>query len=222
MKVLALLILATMTACGPSSRNPKQTLSSFLHDTTSGDIDAAYSRLSLDFRTRCSRACFIKLLEEQPGQSRLLLDELRAAEPTTVYLADAKLTSDLTLRLSKEVSATKKEAETPYLFFQNPLDFYPQNTPQQALRSFVLAYSRQRFDVLLRFVPKSLESKLTVDALKQRFTSEPKISAQVERLRQHSEAPLIVEDTIARLPLGEDQEAVLLLEEGRWRVQRLE
>lgn len=222
MRACALLLVWTMTACGPSGRNPKQTLTSFLQDSRSGNIQAAYSRLSPDFRKRCSRDCFAKLLDEQPGQSQQILDELRAAEPQTVYLAEAKLASGLVLSLSKEVSATKSEAATPYFLAQNPLEFYPQHTPQLALRSFVQAFSRQRFDVLVRFVPKSLESKLTVDTLKQRFTSEPKISAQVDRLRKHLDEPMTVEDTVARLPLGEDQAAVLLLEDGRWRVQRLE
>lgn len=222
MKAYALLLLAPLTACGPSSRSPKQTLTGFLQDSKSGNVQAAYSRLSPDFRKRCSQECFAKILDEQPGQSQQLLDELRNAEPTTVYVAEAKLASGLPLLLSKEVPATKSEASVPYFLAQNPLDFYPQDTPQKTLRSFVQAFSRQRFDVLLRFVPKSLESKLTVDTLKQRFISEPKISAQVDRLRQHLDEPMTVEDTVARLPLGEDQEAVLLFEEGRWRVQRLE
>ena len=82
--------------------------------------------------------------------------------------------------------------------------------------------SRQRFDVLTRFIPKSLESKLSSDALKQRFAAEPKITAQVESLRQHLDEPLTLDGNTARLPLGPEQEATLILEDGRWRVQKLQ
>lgn len=222
MKRLAALLLLALCDCGTSSRSPKQALSGFLQDSALGNIDAAYQRLSPTFRQRCDRACFVRLLDAQPGQSRQLLDELRAGEPSTVYSAEAKLADGTSLRLERDAPDSQSPSSSSFFFADNPLDFYPQDTPSRTLRSFVRAFSRQRFDVLSRFVPKSLESKLSPDALKQRFTTEPAIAVQVDSLRQHLDEPLTTDGSTARLPLGPDQEVTLIFEDGRWRVQKLQ
>lgn len=80
----------------------------------------------------------------------------------------------------------------------------------------------KRFDVLTRFVPKSFQNKLTPELLRERFASEPRIVAQVEALRKHLDEPVTIDGNTARLPLGPEQEATLLLQDGRWRVQKLE
>ena len=216
------MLLLALSGCGASSRSPKQALIGFLQDSALGNIDAAYQRLSPEFRKRCDRACFVRVLDAQPGQSRQLLDELRAGEPGAVYSAEAKLTDGTSLRLERDDANSRAQPVSSFYFADNPLDFYPQDTPSRTLRSFVRAFSRQRFDVLTRFVPKSLESKLSSDALKQRFAAEPKITAQVESLRQHLDEPLTLDGNTARLPLGPEQEATLILEDGRWRVQKLQ
>ena len=216
------MLLLALSGCGASSRSPKPALIGFLQDSALGNIDAAYQRLSTDFRKRCDRACFVRVLDSQPGQSRQLLDELRAGEPGAVYSAEAKLTDGTSLRLERDDANSRAQPVSSFYFADNPLDFYPQDTPSRTLRSFVRAFSRQRFDVLTRFVPKSLESKLSSDALKQRFAAEPKITAQVESLPQHLDEPLTLDGNTARLPLGPEQEATLILEDGRWRVQKLQ
>ncbi len=219
---IAVVLLLTLSGCSTSSRSPKQALIGFLQDSTLGNIDAAYRQLSPEYRKRCDRACFVRVIDGQPGQNRQLLDELRAGEPGTVYSTEAKLPDGTSLRLERDDSNSHAQPSSSFYFAENPLEFYPQDTPSRTLRSFVRAYSRQRFDVLTRFVPKSLESKLSADALKQRFAAEPKITTQVESLRQHLDEPMTLDGNTARLPIGPEQETTLILEDGRWRVQKLQ
>lgn len=222
-----LLLALGIGACGTTSSPPKQALHSFLQASARGNIDAAYQRLSPSFRQRCDKACFGRLLEAQPGQSQKLLDELSSAEPSIIYSAEAKLASGMVLRLEQEPtepseSKPRRGAPPTFMFESNPLDFYPQDTPARTLRSFARAFAAKRYDVLQRFVPKSFQDTLTADALRERFAREPKLAAQVEALQRHLDEPVTVEGNMARLPLGPEQEAILLLEDGRWRVQRLE
>ena len=216
------LLLVLLAACKTAGGTPQQTLHGFLHDSALGNLSAAYQRLHPDFRKRCDLACFGRMLDSQPGQSRQLLDELRAGEPTVVYSAELKLESGLVLRLEKEPLASTSKGPATFGFVDNPLDFYPQDTPSRTLRSFVQAFGAKRFDVLTRFVPKSFQNKLTPELLRERFASEPRIVAQVEALRKHLDEPVTIDGNTARLPLGPEQEATLLLQDGRWRVQKLE
>ena len=219
---IAVVLLLALSGCSASSRSPKQALIGFLQDSTLGNIDAAYRRLSPEYRKRCDRACFVRVIDGQPGQSRQLLDELRAGEPGAVYSTEARLTDGTSLRLERNASNSQVQQSSSFYFADNPLEFYPQDTPSRTLHSFVRAFSRQRFDVLTRFVPKSLENKLSADALKQRFAAEPKIANQVKSLKQHLDEPMTLDGNTARLPIGPEQEATLTLEDGRWRVQKLQ
>lgn len=217
-------LLLFLVACRSGS-DPKQSLDSYLQETSRGSYDRAYDRLSTDFRRRCDKACFLRIIDAQPGQSRQLLDELRSGQPSVVYQAELKLQDGTRLALEQQPPTSPVQGKTappPFLFADNPLEFYPQDSPDKALRSFLRAFSAQRFDVLMRFVPKSLESKLSPDALRTRFQSEPRIASQVEALRKHLDDPLTVDGNTARLVTGPEQEATLILEEGRWRVQKLE
>lgn len=213
-----------LTACRTGS-DPKQSLESYLHDTSRGSYDRAYDRLSLDFRRRCDKPCFVRMLEAQPGASRQLLDELRSGTQSVVYQSEIKLRDGTQLALEQQPPDTepaRRATPPPFLFAESPLDFYPQDSPKNALRSFVRAFAARRFDVLMRFVPKSLESKLTADALRTRFDSEPRIASQVDALRQHLDDKVTVDGNTARLVTGPEQEATLMFEDGRWRVQKLE
>ncbi len=216
--------LLLLSACH-AGRDPQQSLDRYLQETSRGNFDAAYLRLSSEFRRQCDKPCFIRMVESHPGSSRQLLDELRSGKSSIVYQAEIKLRDGTQLHLEQAAEAAtsaSKAPPPPFLFTDNPLDFYPQDSPARALRSFVRAFSAQRFDVLLRFVPKSLESKLNAEALRTRFQSEPRISTQVDAVRQHLADPIAVEGNVAKLVTGPEQEATLVLEEGRWRIQKLE
>lgn len=213
-----------LTACRTAS-DPQQSLDRYLQETSRGSYDSAYERLSRAFRRQCDKPCFIRMVESRPGLSRQLLDELHSGEASIVYQAELKLRDGTELHLEQAAPAATQPPSAPpppFLFSDNPLDFYPQDSPARALRSFVRAFSAQRFDVLLRFVPKSLESKLTADSLRTRFQSEPRIATQVDAVRQHLDDPIAVEGNSAKLATGPEQEATLILEEGRWRIQKLE
>lgn len=210
----------------------------YLQLTASERPAAAYALLSDSFRARCDRLCFARLVAAQREDARRAVSDLRAGgEPRVDHSIELALGdgSTLYLRQAEEGDAGPDEgpdgkrkkaapASPGYLFSQSPLDFYPQSTPEEALRSFVRALGAGRYQALLRFVPKALAEQLTVEQLRARFEGPARagVQAQLAAAQRHLGEPFQVDGATARLPLGEGQEVRLVLEQGRWRVAQLQ
>lgn len=239
---LAGLIALLLGGC--ATNRPKDaaaTAQRYLELTASERPGAAYALLSEPFSARCDRACFARLAAAQREDARRALADLRAGgEPRVDYTVELTLSDGtaLNLRQADEGDAGslsvpggggRRQKATPaspagYLFSQNPLDFYPQSTPEEALRSFVRALGAGRYQALLRFVPKAVAEQLTVEQLRARFEGPARagLQAQLAAVQRHWSEPFQVDGTTARLPLGEGQEVRLVLEQGRWRVAQLQ
>jgi len=95
---------------------------------------------------------------------------------------------------------------------------YAQDTPRRTLHSFVRALERRRWDVLLRFVPTSLQGDLDEPALQHYVEStSADVAAMLERLRRHLDGPIQQEGDRAVLSY-EGFEFEMRREPGGWRV----
>jgi hypothetical protein len=162
--------------------------------------------------------------------------QVRAGEARVVMRAELGFPDGSALSLSESgapLRALARPGEAdgtspalPYLFVEDPLDFYPQDTPEHALKSFMRAAMSRRYEPMLHFLPESLSGKYTVESLRERFDGpqRPRLLAQMEAVRRHLSEPITVDKDgrTARLPVGEGKEARLVLQDGRWRVQQLE
>lgn len=232
--VLAVLVCGCRTA---RPRDPTATAQRYLELTAGDHPAAAYPLLGDAFTAHCDRTCFARLVGVQREEARRALSELRSGGEARVdYTVELTLSDGTTLHLRQSeegvseppADGTRPKAPAgrapPYLLSQNPLDFYPQSTPEEALRSFVRALSAERYSALLRFVPKALADQLNEELLRARFegAARPGVQAQLAAVKKHWDEPFQVDGTTARLPLGEGQEVRLVLEQGRWRVAQLQ
>jgi len=221
-KRAALLALMTLVCACHAKNSPQAVLSRFLRETERGQFRTAYARMSTGFQKQCNLLCFVRLVSAQSNTNRYLLDELRNGSPQVVYEVEARLVGHSLLLWEQRDRSVSGSNVSLFLFAKNPLDVYPQDTPEEALQSFVRAFLAKRFDVLLRFVPKSMSKQMTEEVLKKRFSEEPLLKRQVEGLRSHLGERVLFEGDTARLVWGAEQEAVLRLEDGKWKVQKLE
>jgi len=221
--------LALAGCAAARSPTPVPAAQRYLELTAGERPDAAYALLDESFRRRCDRPCFARLLASQREDARRALDELRTgAAPRVEQLVELALPDGSELRLGQAAAGGADLKGAPsggaYYFSQNPLEFYPQSTPQETVRSFARALHAQRYQALLRFVPRALAEQLTPEQLRARFegTARAGLQAQLAALQRHWNEPFQIDGATARLPLGEGQEVRLVLEQGRWRVAQLQ
>jgi len=215
--VRLLVAVALLAACHPPPREaagPAEVLAAYQAALKAGRLDDAWALLSSKWRAAHDRATFERTLS--PDDKRAAETRLRGAK---VQLeAEAETADGDRLPLVFEEGAWK--------LARDPLDFYPQATPKEALRSFIRAVELQRFDVALRFVPTRYRQQITVDKLRERWEGERRteLLASLELVRQHLAEPLEpgASDDEVRLPLGEKKQAKLVREGAAWKIETLE
>ena len=242
---LAVAALLGVAGCPHSPDcDPLHTAFQYLEAAAAGDVETCFRLLGEDAQKQCDRACLAHVLERQRAEFRTARDELRASlrektSPGTIVRTDQAIVrladgSELQLRRpSQPVSSPtqRPQKDGAYRFTDNPLSFYPQDTPERALRSFLLAVERRRWDVLLEFLPRALAqptqgAPYTEEQIRQRFEgpARSEIARQLTTLRQHlgDAIQLAAGGAEARLPVGENKEVRLRLEDGSWRLSQLE
>lgn len=136
-----------MGCSGGVQQGPNAVLQSYARAIREHRIEDAYSLLSTEARRSISIEAFRRMVLENPKDAEELADAL--ARPTTDPILTATVTTEQgeELTLIFEHGRWRIDGET--------VDFYGQSSPRQAIRSFLRAFERKRFDVLLRFVPDS-------------------------------------------------------------------
>lgn len=218
MKRVLLLLPLLVGACARPT--PEATLRRYLEHVIAGRYRPAYRLTSPAYQARCDLLCFRRTVERSRPELAQALAQLQAGDGARV-----EITTEITSPSLGGPLKLVRSAPGTWRIAGDPLDFYPQDTPQQALRSFVRAAEARRYDVLLRFVPQKLSQQATpkaiIEGLRQRL--EGSLRQQIEEVKRHLSEPLIVDGAEARLPLSPQRgEVRLLLEEGRWRVLQLQ
>lgn len=230
-RLLLLAVGLAAAGCHPSQgADPLPVVRRYLDLTTDGQVDAAYASLSDDFKRRCDRTCFARILTTQRPELIQARAQVRAGEARVETQARLTLSDGTVLQLAQAPipvdAPPEKGVAVPFLFSENPLDFYPQDTPERTLRSFARAVQARRYEALLRFIPQSLEEQYTLDALRERFDGPGRTALlkQLDTITRHLSEPFVFErdGRLAKLPIGDGKETRLLFEESRWRVLQLE
>lgn len=111
------------------------------------------------------------------------------------------------------------ESKDGWHLAEDPTDLYRQDTPRQALRTFVLATHMERWDVLLGLAPRRFRTGLTVDALARAWTNGHQAQAMRDardRLVAHLEDPIVADAHDAVLTISEDHRVRFEREADRW------
>ena len=210
LRALPLVLVLAGCAHRPPS-GPAATVRAFAAAVRAGRIDDAYALMSADYRRTHDRETFQKSLGPE-------------AERAAAHLSGRPLEVHAEVELADGERLSLVEGPRGWRFAHDPLDFYPQRTPEEALRSFVRAAERKRWDVVLRFIPQRYRSTITAASLKDRWEGDhaAELRRQLEAVRAHLDEPMELAGDEARLPVGERKQAKLVREEGLWKIETLE
>jgi hypothetical protein len=217
MRALSFALVVVCAACAGGSARPLAAVDSYVAALRAGDYGRAYDLMSDRYRKEHSREDFVRLMKESSPEVRQTVARLsspnRRVEESATFKYD-----DLRdeLQLVEEGGSWKIAGD--------PLDFYPQDTPQHALRSFLRAVQLKRWDIVLRFVPSDWREAMTEDKVREQFEGEKKeeMSALIQTITANLDNPVDVTGEKARMPYGDRSEVRFKKEEGGWKIADLD
>ena len=209
------LFVISSVACGGRQPGPVRVLNQYSQALDRGDYDHAYDLMSDQYRAQNSKTDFVRMLEENPREVKETAGRLRSAGGDLEVNAELKFGLGDRMRLVKEGGRWKISS--------NPVDFYSQASPREALRSFLRAYSLKRWDVMLRFVPTSYRERMTAETMREQFQGEHKddISRMMAMIAANVDEPIADKGNEAQLRYG-DFEVTFVREETRWKIKDLD
>ncbi|MBC7171448.1 MAG: hypothetical protein H5U40_03430, partial [Polyangiaceae bacterium] len=207
---LALGVLVASSACGGRRhhRTPESALEAFSKALREGDYDAAHRLLAAGYRDEVSRDELRERLERNPDERAELIALLAHPSGESEVTAEVPYGDGDLLRLRLE--------NGHWRIVGNVFDFYDQSTPRAALRSFVRAISRRRYDVVLRFVPRSDSEGMTEERLREAWEgpNRESIARLIENLRENLDNPIVRSGDHATMAYGDRFTAELIFEDG--------
>ncbi|MCL2824224.1 MAG: hypothetical protein FWD57_09555 [Polyangiaceae bacterium] len=216
---IAAICIATITAvgCGPSAplaRTPTEALQNYADAIDEGRVEDAYSLLSDDAKSNMSLETFRRLATENPAEMREVAWALRRPGSLPVVTAE--------IETPDGESVTLRYESGRWRIGVSAIDLYSQASPRQAVKSFVLAYERGRYDVLIRFVPDA--KRVGLDAEKLRAAWEGPQKEEMDRLipAVKTALPTAVFEEVgdrATMPFGAVGTVQLVQEHGLWKIE---
>lgn len=209
-----------VVGCAHRAAQPPDVVHRFAEAVAAQHWDVAYGLMSGPYRARVSLARF--------------RDDLRA-EPTLVAadaaaLAHARVGSVRATVQTSSGSAVSTILESDgWKLDDHPLVAFAQDSPRAALRTFVRALDRRRYDVLLRLIPAGRRVNVTEETLRRTWEGPDAAPhrALLGRLRASLEEPIIDLGKEAHMPFGTagageaaggEGEVQFLLEDGVWKI----
>ena len=209
--------LLVLSACGGGAQSPKAALHEYAQALREQQPERAYGLMSAEFRAQHSLDEFRVMLKDNSEEAQQTADRLAMESSQVAISAEFDYGLDEHMRLVKE--------DGEWRIASNPLSFYSQKTPRDAVRSFVRAYTLKRWEVMLRFVPTSYKERMTVDMIKLQFEGPRKeaMSDMMDKLRVNLSGATadIQKGNQARLRYAESHEVELVREQGLWKIKSL-
>ncbi|MCB9618616.1 MAG: hypothetical protein H6721_10505 [Sandaracinus sp.] len=211
--VLVLLAASGVTGCGPRGQGPEDTLRAFAEALREGRYEDAYAFLDEGYRRRVAPAELRRHLEAHPEEVRRLVGLLSNAVETEEITAVVPVAGEEALTLRRDDGDWRVEGAT--------IDFYDQSTPRNAVRAFVRAMQRRRYDVVLRLVPTADREGMSEERMREAFEGEAReeVERLVATLRESLDAPIEVVGDRATMAYGEGSTVQLVREGELWKIE---
>jgi hypothetical protein len=209
------ILLVSLSACG-STPSPTKTARQFAALLDAESYDAAWALLSEESRASLDRRDLAKRMSANPEERRAIVARLTGEVSEQRAEAHYTLSDGRVVRLVLEDGHWRLDGSI--------LNVYSQETPRLAIASFVRALENRRYDVILRFVPRSYRTPdLTEEALRKSFEEEmPEETAKIiETLRDSTSTPIEESGDRARMSVGAGDAVLLLREDGVWKIDDL-
>lgn len=210
------LLCAAAAACASepdAPSTPERTVMEFARALNRAKFEDAYALMSADYRKRVSFEQWKRRLTENPQEtldvSNALSGVRQQAEQRAVIAYDDG--QELELR---------REGDRWYLA-SNIVDFYDQSTPRTALRAFVHAMERKRYDVVMRLIPSADKEGITTERMEQAWTGDERESVErmLSVLREHLEEPIEIIGNHATMPYGDHARVQFVREGDAWKIE---
>jgi hypothetical protein len=192
---------------------PEATVRAFARALNQSRYDEAYALMSEPYRKRVSLEQFKKRLSENPAETLDLSNALGRVRSPAQEEAVIVYDDDRELQLTRQGDR--------WLLSTNVADFYDQSSPRAALRSFVLAMQRKRYDVVLRLIPSADKEGITAQRMEEAWSGEERESVErmLSNLVEHMDAPIEVIGNHATMPYGEHMRVQFLKEGADWKIE---
>lgn len=218
MRAAPVLALAVVVAVAGCSRNtgPTQTLDAYGRALKDRDFAEAYELMSASFRGKVSREDYVRMMRDNPREVDETADRLRGKKGNLEVTAEFEYGLGDRMLLVQEGGSWRIAA--------NPLGFYDQSTPRNALRSFLRAYHLERWDVMLRFVPNAYREKMDAAKMKAQFTgpSREQMETLIRTLEANVDEPIIERGNDAKMNYGDRFKVEFTKEDGAWKLKDLD
>ena len=207
-------LVVLLAACGASpARQPLAAVDAYAAALRAGDYGGAYDLMSARYRREHSRDDFVRMMKDSPQEVKQTASRLTSSN-RRVDVAARFVYDDLRDELPLILE------DGGWKIASDPLEFYPQDTPNHALRSFVRAVELKRYDVVLRFVPNRWRQEMTEAKVREQFEGDKRdeVVQMMRLLSANLENPIEQEGDKARMPYGERFEVKFVREDGVWKV----
>ncbi len=218
------LLGALVVGCGGGvQQGPSAVLQSYAKAVRERRIEDAYAMLSTEARRALSLEAFRRMVQENPADAEELAASLARPSSDPILTATVTTAQGDELLLVYEHGRWRIDGEV--------IDFYGQSTPRQAIRSFLRAFDRKRFDVLLRFVPDAKkiadERFPALDEARLRESWEGPQREEMERICQGikvalGQATIEEYNDRATMAYGSGGTLQLVREHGAWKIENFD
>lgn len=204
--------LAASTGCPQRVATPKTTLKAYILALEAGDYSRAYDLMSKSFRKEYDRDEFIAHHKRNKADVKKNVSELKKGPSKLVVKALFKYGEGNLLSLVREGGAWKLSLD--------PVSFYSQRTPKEALRSFVRALERRRYKLLLRFVPNQWRKVMTAADTKRLFSKEQLEATRqlIRNLKANLGNKIDIKGDEAHMLYGDSYKVEFMREDGVWKI----
>ncbi|MDQ3363998.1 MAG: hypothetical protein M3680_01020 [Myxococcota bacterium] len=206
----------TVTAACGRNQGPSQTLDNYGRALKNRDFSAAYELMSSSFRGKVSRDDYVRMMRDNPREVDETADRLRGKKGSLEVSAEFEYGLGDRMLLVQDNGRWRIAA--------NPLAFYDQSTPRNALRGFLRAYRLERWDVMLRFVPTMYREKMDPAKMKAQFTgpSREQMENLINTLEANVDEAIVERGNDARMSYGDRFTVTFVREDGAWKLKDLD
>jgi len=192
---------------------PEAAVRAFAVALDSKDYERAYKLMSSTYRERVSYQEFRRRLTENPREMAKMSYDF-AHIRSSIQSAVVAYGSAEKVHLVRDSGRWRISSDI--------VAFYDQSTPRAALRSFVRALERRRYDVIMRLIPSGEKEGITLEKLERTWSGKGRDELEriVNNLNNHLDDPIERVGKRATMPYGEFFSVEFVLEGERWKIEK--
>lgn len=215
MRLVIGLVAIALFGCSDLSTGatPESAIVSFASALREGRTRDAYMLMSESYRRRVPFEEFERYFRDYPVEVRETARALSARRGQPEQEARVEYGEGEQLRLVREGGDWRIATDV--------VDFYDQSTPRAALRTFVRAMERRRYDVILRLIPEADREGMSEERMREAWEGEGReeIERLLANLRAALDNPIEEVGDRATMVYGDRFRVQFVREGGDWRIE---